>query len=111
MADHRFVGQAVIDAARDAANRWVFPELIDEGFEPWQGARLIGLNASPHATHAVDVTDTIERGVASLRAHGAYLSGLGDGGMDPDAFLRSSAEQAGKQFGGRLAVTFELLTL
>jgi hypothetical protein len=44
-----------------------------------------------------------------LRAHEVYLSGLGDAGMsDPEPFLRGMAEQAGKRFGGRLAVTFEL---
>jgi LmbE family N-acetylglucosaminyl deacetylase len=109
MADHRNVGLAAIDAARDAGNRWVFPELLDEGLEPWNGARRIFVNASPFATHAVDVTDTIARGIESLRAHKAYLAGLGDGGpADPEPFLRGVAEQAGKRFGGRLAVTFEL---
>jgi LmbE family N-acetylglucosaminyl deacetylase len=109
MADHRNVGLAAIDAARDAGNRWVFPELLREGLEPWNGTRRIFVNASPFATHAVDVTDTIDRGVASLEAHKAYLVGLGDGGMaDPDDFLRGLAEDAGKRFGGRLAVTFEL---
>jgi LmbE family N-acetylglucosaminyl deacetylase len=109
MADHRNVGLAAMDAARDAGNRWVFPELLDEGLEPWAGARRILVNASPYATHAVDVTDTIDRGVASLQEHRAYLDGLGEGGMsDPHEFLRSSARAAGERFGGRLAVTFEL---
>lgn len=109
MADHRFVGQAVIDGARDAANRWVFPELVDEGLQPWAGAHRIALNASPYATHAVDVTETIGQGVAWLRAHAAYLAGLGDGSVDPDAFLRGSAGGAAERFGGRLAATFELV--
>jgi LmbE family N-acetylglucosaminyl deacetylase len=39
MADHRWVGLAVLDAARDAANRWIFPELLKEGLEPWNGVR------------------------------------------------------------------------
>src|SRR5699024_10256240 len=30
MADHRVVGQAVLDAVRDAANRWVFTDLTDD---------------------------------------------------------------------------------
>jgi LmbE family N-acetylglucosaminyl deacetylase len=107
MADHRNVGLAAIDAARDAGNRWVFPELIDEGYEPWNGARRIFVFASPTPTHAVDVTETIDRGVASLRAHAAYLAGL-DSEMDPDAFLRGMAAQAGERFGGRPAVTFQL---
>ena len=29
-ADHRAVGIATLDAARDAANRWIFPELVDD---------------------------------------------------------------------------------
>lgn len=108
MADHRNVGLAAIDAARDAGNRWVFPELLDEGLEPWSGARRIFENASPVGTYAVDVTETIDRSIASLREHKAYLAGLGDGTTDPDELLRSSAGAAAERFGGRLAVTFEL---
>ena len=32
-ADHRATGRAVLDAVRDAGNRWVFPELLAEGLE------------------------------------------------------------------------------
>ena len=31
MADHRVAGEATLDAARDAGNRWIFPELIERG--------------------------------------------------------------------------------
>src|SRR5262245_18210428 len=31
MADHRITGLAVLDAARDAGNRWVFPDAGDPG--------------------------------------------------------------------------------
>ena len=37
-ADHRVAGLAAVDALRDAANRWVFPELLDEGLQPHLGA-------------------------------------------------------------------------
>ena len=112
MADHRNVGLAAIDAARDAGNRWVFTELIDEGLEPWSGVTRIFENASPNPTHAVDVTDSLEQGIASLREHRAYLAGLGEGGMsDPDAFLRGNALSTGARFGGVPAVDFELLNL
>jgi LmbE family N-acetylglucosaminyl deacetylase len=107
MADHRVAGQATIDAVRDAANRWVFTDLAASGLEPWGGVRHLAVLASPEPTHAVDVTDTFDLGVASLRAHAAYLAGLGD--PDPEAFLRGAAEAASARFGGRLAVTFELL--
>jgi LmbE family N-acetylglucosaminyl deacetylase len=107
MADHRVAGQATIDAVRDAANRWVFTDLADGGLDPWGGVRHLAVIASPHPTHAVDVTDTFDVGVESLRCHAAYLEGLGN--PDPEAFLRSGAEAAGERFGGRLAVSFELL--
>lgn len=107
MADHRVAGQATIDAVRDAANRWVFTELRDAGLDPWGGVRHLAVIASPQATHAVDVTDTFEVGVESLRRHAAYLAGLGD--PDPEEFLRGNAEATGARFGGRLAVAFELL--
>ena len=35
-ADHRAVGLATVDAKADAGNRWIFPDLLDEGLEPWQ---------------------------------------------------------------------------
>ena len=107
MADHRVVGQATIDAVRDAANRWVFPELRDEGLEPWSGVRYLAITASPRAMHAVDVTATFDAGVDSLRRHAAYLAGLGD--PDPEQFLRHGAEATAERFGGRLGVPFELL--
>jgi LmbE family N-acetylglucosaminyl deacetylase len=107
MADHRWTGLATIDAVRDAGNRWVFTDLADAGLEPWQGVRHLAVVASPQPTHAVDVTGTFDLGVSSLRAHRAYLEGLG--GPDPEAFLRGGAEAAAARFGGRLAVAFELL--
>lgn len=113
MADHRAVGQATIDAVRDAANRWVFTDLADSGLSPWGGVRYLAIVASPLASHAVDVTDVFSRGVASLRAHAAYLAGLGTD--DPEPMLRSFAASTGARLAGpasdRLAVAFELFQL
>jgi LmbE family N-acetylglucosaminyl deacetylase len=109
-ADHRAVGLAAVDGVRDAGNRWVFPDLLDAGLEPWGGVRHAALLASPVATHAVDVTDTLEAGIESLRLHEAYLAGLG-GDMNPEAWLRGAAESVARRFGGKLGVAFELLRL
>lgn len=111
MADHRAVGIAALDAARDAGNRWVFPELLDDGLEPWSGVQWAAVGASPHCTHGVDVTATIDRGIASLAEHRAYLAGLGDAGTDPDSFLREHARDAGVRLGVEYAVEFELIRL
>jgi LmbE family N-acetylglucosaminyl deacetylase len=110
MSDHRTVGLATIDAARDAANRWVFTELLDEGLEPWSGLRWAAITAAANPSHAVDVGDFIDRGVASLKQHRAYLQGLSNP-TDPDTFLRGAASATGERFGGRPAVAFELVAL
>ncbi len=107
-ADHISTGRAVLDAVRDAANRWLFPEYG----EPWSGVRWVAAAASPRNSHAVDVTAHFARGVASLAAHRAYLDGLGGGDMaDPEGFLRPAAEADGARLpGAELATAFELLT-
>ena len=110
MADHRVVGLAALDAARDAGNRWVFTELLDEGLEPWSGLRFAAVNAAPRPTHYVDVSTTLERGVASLREHRVYLDGLGTA-TDPDEFLRGNAASVGEEHGVQYAVDFELVPL
>lgn len=107
-ADHRVLGEALVDAVRDAANRWVFPELIDEGHEPWDGVRFVLAAASPRSEHHVDVSDSIEVGMASLRAHARYLEALG-GGADTEAFLRSNAERVGAEVGVAHAIAVEMI--
>ena len=104
-ADHRAVGRALLDAVRDAANPWIFPE---RG-EPWDGVRFVAFNASPQPTHFVDVSDTFDAGVRSLQCHATYLGHLGGEMAEPETFLRSGAEAAGEQAGVALATTFEVI--
>jgi LmbE family N-acetylglucosaminyl deacetylase len=111
MADHRVVGQAALDAVRDAANRWVFRDLLMEGLLPWSGVRYAAVAASPKATHAVDITATFDRAVESLLRHRAYLEGLGQSEDDARRFLREIAVASGRRFGGALATEFELVSL
>lgn len=108
MADHRWVGLALLDAARDAGNRWIFPELLEEGLKPWDGVRMVCFSGSPHPTHGVDVTDHLERGIASLAEHRVYLENLG-GKFDPRKFLSDVATESGKQLGCQFAVSFEVI--
>src|SRR5207302_1964679 len=83
---HVAYGLATLDACRDAANSWLFP---DAG-PAWNGIKAIYVAASGNPTHFVDTTGTIEAGIASLREHKAYLDGLGRD-FDPDEFLRNMA--------------------
>ncbi|MEU3919015.1 PIG-L deacetylase family protein [Streptomyces sp. NPDC029004] len=109
--DHRAVGRATLDAAADAGNRWIFPELIaEQGLEPWNGVRWVAVAGTTTPTHAVDATAGLERSVLSLLEHRSYIEVLTD--QDPEeycrTFLTGYAEQAAARFGGRPAVTFEL---
>lgn len=111
-ADHRAVGRSVLDAVADAANAWIFPELLDDdGLEPWAGTRWVALSGSAQPTHAVDVSAHLDQAVASLAAHRAYLEALQED--DPEAFARRLVEQStaavASRFGGRAAVAFEVL--
>jgi LmbE family N-acetylglucosaminyl deacetylase len=111
-ADHRAVGLAVLDAARDAGNRWIFPELLDEGLEPWGGVRFVGYAGADRPTHGVDVTgEPLQRGIASLAAHAEYTKGLGVSGPEPGPFLTWMANMSGRQMGVEAAVLFDLHTL
>jgi LmbE family N-acetylglucosaminyl deacetylase len=110
-SDHRVVGLATIDAAKDAGNRWIFPELIDEGLQPWGGTRFVAIAGSPLPTHGTDVTGSLDRGVRSLRAHAAYLAGLGDAAPEPEEFLSMIAAGAGLALGVDYAVLFEVFDL
>lgn len=98
-ADHRATGLAVLDAVRDAANRWVFP---DAG-PPWAGARDVAVVGAGEPTHFVDVTGSVAAGVASLQEHRAYLAGLG-GDFDPERFIRETARRFGEAAGCEYAV-------
>jgi LmbE family N-acetylglucosaminyl deacetylase len=107
-ADHIVTGKAVVDAVRDAANRWVFRELVDDGLAPWGGVKAVLVGASPMAAHGVDVADDLAAGVESLKAHDAYLKGLSEQ-MDPEEFLESFARITGSRLGCRFGVAFEVI--
>lgn len=111
--DHRVVGRAVLDAAGDAANRWIFPELADtEGLAPWSGVRWTAVAGSPRPTHAVEVGPGIPRAVASLAAHTTYIRALTTPDQDPHAYARAvidrSLRTGATHHRGRPATLFEV---
>lgn len=110
-ADHIAVGRAVLDAVRDAGNRWVFPEQLYGTLEPWGGVREVWSFGSPDAAHAVDTTATFDAGVASLEAHGAYIDGLGWEDFDAREFLEGFGRASGQRLGVPLAAPFEVFPM
>lgn len=106
--DHRAVGSAALDAVYpDARNPFAFPELLEEGLEPWVVGE-VWIAGGPAPNHYVDVTATFARKIAALRCHASQIS-------DPDGLekrlrnaLSSTAVAAGLPEGS-LAEAFQVL--
>ena len=104
-ADHRVAGLAALDALRDAGNRWVFPELLGEGLQPWS-VRWLLVAGDPRPTRGVDVTgEPLECGIASLEAHAEYLAGL-PGHPPPRLMITAITAMQGQAMGVPNAVLF-----
>nr|WP_155073185.1 PIG-L deacetylase family protein [Streptomyces taklimakanensis] len=109
--DHRAVGRATLDAAADAGNRWIFTDLADRGLRPWDGVRRVAVAGSPQPTHAVEVGEQdVERAVASLAEHRAYIEALS--GREPAEYARDVVtgvlDSVAPRADGRRAVAFEV---
>ncbi|GAA1009075.1 GlcNAc-PI de-N-acetylase [Acrocarpospora pleiomorpha] len=94
--DHRAVGGATLDAVYpDARNPYAFPELLnDEGLEAWT-VREVWLIGSPSPNHYVDITTTVDRKLAALRAHETQTGHMPDLEKMVKTFLANHAIQAG----------------
>ncbi len=110
-ADHIAVGRAVLDGVRDAGNRWIFPEQLVDGREKWGGVRAVWAAGSPASRHGVDTTDTFDAGVASLKAHRAYIDGLGWDDFDEEEMLDGFSRMGGGRMGVKYAAMFEVYSL
>ena len=108
-ADHRAVGLATLDAVADAGNRWIFPELVEEGFEPWPGVRRLCFAGPATGTHFVDVTGHLEPAVASLEAHRAYNEALPETFPKPRDLIGMILGMGGEATGLEHAVVLDVV--
>jgi LmbE family N-acetylglucosaminyl deacetylase len=105
--DHRAVGQACMAVVNpDASTRPMFPELLDEGFEPFEIKYLwIGTFGTDADTH-VDITESIETKIQALRCH---KSQIGDEPVDD--WIRARAKERGAPHGLEYAESFRTFKL
>ncbi|GAA4476431.1 PIG-L family deacetylase [Enteractinococcus fodinae] len=91
-ADHRAVGLATIDAVRDAGNRWLYTEQLDEQVIPWEISTLLLTGTEP--SHYLEISRTaVDKPVASLAAHEHYLADLPEHPAPQDFIPGMLAEQ------------------
>jgi LmbE family N-acetylglucosaminyl deacetylase len=102
--DHRAVAHASLDVTVTAGTTpGHFPELIDEGFEPWRGLREVYVTGPAGGNHAVDITSTIDRKIEALKAHRSQID------WDVDPLIRNWAKTNGQEHGFEYAELFRLL--
>lgn len=72
--DHRAVGQATLDITVTAGTTvGHFPELLEEGLEPWRGLQEIYVTGPAGGDTAVDITGTVDRKIEALRCHASQI--------------------------------------
>lgn len=100
--DHLATGEATLAAVYPAArDRLNFPELIDEGLEPWKVTQVLVAGVERPNLY-LDVSSTFELGLQALMEHASQIG-------DPQAVadrVRRRAEELGRDAGMPLANAF-----
>ena len=105
--DHRIAGAAAVDAVYPAArNAMAFPWLARDGLAPHRVRRLY-LFWSNTPTVRVDVSGTIERKIAALRAHVTQIREPGQ--LEPR--IREWAAEEGRPIGAAAGEAFRLVII
>jgi LmbE family N-acetylglucosaminyl deacetylase len=97
--DHRAVGEAALAVvACDAPTRPQFPELLDEGWEPFEVPRLWLATESQDADTRIDIADTLDLKVKALKAHHSQLENMGE--LDIEGRMRTWAAKVAEPENG-----------
>jgi LmbE family N-acetylglucosaminyl deacetylase len=105
--DHRAVGQASLDITLTGGTTpGHFPELLEEGLEPWRGLREVWIAGPGVKPRVVDITDTIDRKIEALMCH---RSQLGPDREEVGGWIRERTAEIGKPAGFAHAESFQVI--
>lgn len=108
--DHRAVGEAVLAVvACDAPTRPQFPDLLDEGLEPFEVPALWLATGNGGGDTLVDIAETIDVKVKALRAHHSQLENMGED--DIESRMREWATRTAERGEMELAESFRTFDL
>lgn len=104
-ADHRAAGELAMTAIMpDVPSRPQFPELLEEGLEPYEIPNLWIVSFDDADTH-VDISSTIDTKIAALARH------VSQGGSEVEPWVRERARDIGAPVGMQAAEAFKTFVL
>lgn len=94
--DHRAIGEATVRAIYPAArNPFSFPELLEQGLEPWSVEEVwLQGHQNPNFVHAIGDAD-LQKKLAAVSCHASQFSSM-EAVM---GFVRGHAQEAGARIG------------
>lgn len=107
--DHRAVGEAMLAVvACDAPTRPQFPELLDEGLEPFKIRRVWLATDDDEGDVVVDVGETLDMKIKALQAHASQMENMEfDASARVREWSRQRAEREAFEYGERFR-TFDI---
>ncbi len=105
--DHRNAGQVALEAVFPSGDSpLLFPELVEEGYEPHKVNYVYISFGLRDANTYIDITETVETKIAALRKHASQL-----GDWDPEEMVRSWSAETGQKVGYAYAEGYYRITL
>ena len=106
--DHRAVGHASLDVTLTAGTTpGHFPELLDEGLEPWRDLREVWIMGPAGGPRLVDITETFDRKMDALMCH---ESQVGENRDEIVGWMRQRFAELGAGAGYGYAESFRVIS-
>jgi LmbE family N-acetylglucosaminyl deacetylase len=106
--DHRAIGQASLDVSMTSGTTpGIFPELLEEGLDPWRGLRELWIAGPAGGSRVVDISSTVDRKIEALRCHRSQVGERADEIAD---WVREWTAKRGKDLGYAHAESFRVIS-
>ncbi len=105
--DHRAIGQASLDVTLTAGTTpGHFPELLEEGLDPWRGLGELWIMGPGDRPHFEDISATVDRKIAALLCH---ASQVGEDAERIETWMRERWAELGQKAGYDFAESFQVI--
>ena len=104
--DHRVAADVALDAVfPSAGTRFIFPELLAEGFEPHE-VKKVFVHGSDKGETYIDIAAVLDVKISALKEHKSQL-----GDWDPTEMMREWAQEGATEHGLKYAESFRVMIL